>query len=55
MRGNLNFFLNRFYMLKDNNSSMALDGGSIKEDGYSQWFLSLRTVASALEKPLLAG
>ena len=32
-----------------------LDGGSIKEaDGCSQWFLSLRSVASGLEKPLLA-
>jgi len=37
-------------------SSIALDGGSIKEaDGCSQWFLSLRSVASGLEKPLLAG
>ena len=35
---------------------MALDGGSIKEaDGSSQWFLSLRGLASGLEKPLLAG
>ena len=30
--------------------------GSIKEaDGCSQWFLSLRSVVSGLEKPLLAG
>ena len=35
---------------------MALDGGSIKEaNGRSQWFLSLRGVASGLEKPLLTG
>ena len=35
---------------------MALDGDSIKEaDGSSQWFLSLRGLASGLEKPLLAG
>ena len=36
---------------------MELDGGSIKEavqDGCSQWFLSLSSVASGLEKPLLA-
>ena len=36
--------------------SMVLDDGSIKElDGYSHWFLYLRSVASGLEKPLLAG
>ena len=30
--------------------------GSIKEaDGCSQWFLSLRSVVSGLEKPLLTG
>ena len=29
-----------------------LDG---KANGCSQWFLSLRSVASGLEKPLLAG
>ena len=35
---------------------MTLEGGLIKEaDGCSQWFLSLRSVASGLEKPLLAG
>ena len=35
---------------------MVLDGGSIKElDGYSHWFLSFRSVASSLEKPLFAG
>ena len=34
----------------------ALDGGSIKEtNGCSQWFLSLRSVAFDLEKPLLGG
>ena len=35
---------------------MGLDGGSIKEaDSCSQWFLSLRSVAYSLEKPLLTG
>ena len=34
---------------------MALDSGSIKEEGgSSQWFLSLHSVASGLQKPLLA-
>ena len=34
---------------------MALDGGSIKEaDGYSKWFLSLYSIVSGLEEPLLA-
>ena len=35
---------------------MGLDSGSIKEaDSCSQWFLSLRSVAYSLEKPLLTG
>ena len=35
---------------------MALDGGLIKEaNNCSQWFFSLHSVASGLEKPLLAG
>ena len=35
---------------------MALDAGSIKEaNGRSQWFLSLRSVISGVERPLLAG
>ena len=39
-----------------NNLFVHLDGGSMNEaDGCSQWFLSLRSVASGLEKPLLAG
>ena len=34
---------------------MALDGGLIKEaDGCLQWVLSLCSVVSGLEKPLLA-
>ena len=34
---------------------MALEDGSIKEaDGYSKWFLSLHSIVSGLEKPLLA-
>ena len=35
---------------------MVLDSGLIKElDGCSHWFLSLRSVVSSLEKPLVAG
>ena len=35
---------------------MVLDGGSIKEvDSCLHWFLSLRSIVSGLEKPLLAG
>lgn len=35
---------------------MVLDSGLIKElGGCSHWFLSLRSVVSSLEKPLVAG
>ena len=35
---------------------MALDGSSIKKaDSCSQWFLSLRSIASDLKKPLPVG
>ena len=57
MRESLNLPSNRIYMFKVNLfvHSAGMDGGSIKEaDGCSQWFLSLRSVASGLEKPLLA-
>ena len=48
--------LNASYMFQLIYSSMALDGGLIKEaNNFSQWFFSLHYVASGLEKPLLAG
>ena len=52
----LTCFETGFTCLKLIYSSIALDGRSIKEaDGCSQWFFSLRSVASGLEKRLLAG
>ena len=52
----LTCFETGFTCLKLIYSSIALDGGSVKEaDGYSQRFLFLRSVASVLEKPMLAG
>ena len=58
MRKSLNLFLDRFYLLKVNYSSKALDGGSITEaNGRSQWFFSFRSIVSNLgeTRPLLAG
>ena len=56
MRESVNLLSNRIYMFKVNLFAIVLDGGPIKEaDGCSRWFLSLRGVASGLEKPLLAG
>ena len=56
MRESLNLLSTGFTCLKLIYSSIALDGGTINEaDGCSQWFLSLCSVVSGLEKPLLAG
>ena len=53
----LNLFLNRFFLFKVNLFIHGAEVGSlIKEaNGFSQWFRSLHSVVSSLEKPLLAG
>ena len=56
MRASLNLFKARFACSKLIYSSMALDGGSIREaNDRSQWFLSLCSVTSSMERLLLAG
>ena len=52
----LNLFKTGFACSKLIYSPMTMDDGSIKEaNGSSQWFLSLRSVVSSLEEPLLRG